>query len=194
MMASPSILSAAPIQAEYHINPGGVTLQQVRDTIRANKGSMTGDIIVHLHGGSSTPYPLSQTVVFDQNDSGNNGFSIIYQAADGEGPVLSGGVAVTGPWTSVGNGVWKSPVPGTVLFRQLYVNGSCAIRAREPDSGNYYRLINPWDRTGFYLLVHAYEVANWSRFDQVEMVMLRSYRCARLHLASFTVAGNVAKV
>src|SRR5215469_9100852 len=73
-------------------------------------------------------------------------------AAPGEKPVLSGGVQITG-WQPAGHvaglpkpawdAVWVAKIPKLnghfVPFRQLWVNGSKAVRAREPNDGSLER-------------------------------------------------------
>ena len=120
------------------------TLEKARDTVRGLNGNMSADITVILRGGE---YVLPATVEFTAADSGSNGYSVIYQAAAGERPVLTGGQPITG-WTAVGGGIYKAAVPaGSAPFRQLYANGSRAIRARTPNAGAYHQVVG-WDLGG----------------------------------------------
>jgi len=91
---------------------------------------MTGDIVVQLAGGT---YRLSAPLVFNAADSGTNGHTVIWQAAAGAAPVLSGGQQITG-WTlhdSAAN-IWAAAVPTGADSRQLYVDGALAPRAAIP--------------------------------------------------------------
>jgi hypothetical protein len=116
-------------------NPGTLaaplkTLERARLVVRANKGSMAGDIHVYLRGGR---YELAAPLVFDADDSGTNGNYINYLAYDSEQPVVSGGKMITG-WTQVAGKpyyVANTPVASGFAdyFRQLYVNGVRAYRA-----------------------------------------------------------------
>ncbi|MDH2393806.1 right-handed parallel beta-helix repeat-containing protein, partial [Streptomyces sp. HNM0663] len=106
---------------------------------------MTGDIIVNLLGGT---YELKTTFQLTAQDSGTNGFEVIYQRDPGATtpPILSGGKKITGfnvfdsnkkiyrakvvvddPTTSADDNIYDLPALGT---RQLYVNGVRATRAR----------------------------------------------------------------
>jgi hypothetical protein len=92
---------------------------------------MKDDLIVMIHGGR---YELNHTIHFDSNDSASNGKSIIYQASPHEMVRISGGKEVTG-WERVpGSNLWRanvSPQSGFPrYFRQLYINGIRADRAR----------------------------------------------------------------
>ncbi len=63
---------------------------------------------------------------------------MIYQAYNGETPLITGGKAISG-WTAAAGGEYKASV-GSLDFRQLYVNGTRATRARYPDIGSDFQL------------------------------------------------------
>jgi len=150
---------------------------------------MGEDIVVYLRGGF---YPLSNTVVFDQNDSGFNGFNVVYRAHPGERPLLSGGRSITG-WTAVGNGTYRANV-GSSRFRQLYVNGNRAIRARHPNVGSYHQ-VRAWDTGGRRIEIASNEITNWQRLNQVEMIIIgRGVNQTNLRVQSFSVSGSSAFV
>ena len=101
------------------------TIGRARDAVRQINRNMTGDIVVILGGGT---YSISEPIVFDHRDSAAGGHTIVYRSADGEQAVISGGRAITG-WQPDADGRWKA---ATDLgnFRQLYVDGKRAVRAR----------------------------------------------------------------
>jgi len=105
------------------------TLERARDAVRAVNGGKGpgGDITVYLRGGT---YRLKQTFVLDWRDSGRNGFDVVYRAAPGEHPVISGSARV-GQWSlhDPVSGIYRAHV-GQCATRQLYVNGSRATRAQ----------------------------------------------------------------
>ncbi len=82
-----------------------------------------GDIVVEIADGY---YELSETLVFDESDSGNENCRIRYTAANGATPVLSGGKKITGEWTSEGGGIYSINLDRAVKLRSLYVNGERA--------------------------------------------------------------------
>ena len=191
----------AAFAAVYYVAPDGndgnpgtaaqpfKTLEKARNSVRTAKGNMTEDVIVYLRGGT---YRLSSTLILDQNDSGTNGFKVLYKAYPGEHPIISGGQTITG-WTAVGNGMYRASV-GTWRFRQLYVNGSRAIRARIPDAGAYNQ-IRSWDAGGRRIEIASNEIVNWQHLNDVEIVIPgKGVNQANLRLASFAVAGASAFV
>ncbi|WP_246144860.1 discoidin domain-containing protein [Actinacidiphila oryziradicis] len=88
---------------------------------------MQSDIHVDLMSGT---YQLASTFTLTSQDSGTNGYRVVYEAAPGANPVVSGGSQVTG-WTlsDAAHNVYKAHV-GNVDTRQLYVNGELETRAR----------------------------------------------------------------
>jgi GH141 insertion domain/Carbohydrate binding module (family 6)/Right handed beta helix region len=164
------------------------TIARAQDAVRAQNAAMGGDLTVYLRGGR---YELSAPVTFDARDSGNNGFRVIYRAYPGEKPVLSGGTGIGG-WTAAGGGIYRADVGG-LRFRQLYVNGSAGTRARTPNAGTYYKL-RTYDLPNRSVLVNAGEIESWSRMNEVEMVIQRSWAQSNLRIDSFSVADDTASV
>ncbi|MDD1059963.1 ricin-type beta-trefoil lectin domain protein [Streptomyces cocklensis] len=100
---------------------------QAKTAVEAIDGNMSGDIVVQLAGGT---YRMSSPLVLGSADSGSNGHQVIWQAAPGEQPVLSGGQQVTG-WTlkDASSNIYAASVPAGSDSRQLYVDGALAPRA-----------------------------------------------------------------
>ncbi|MBM4032095.1 MAG: right-handed parallel beta-helix repeat-containing protein [Planctomycetes bacterium] len=181
---------AADPQRTFFVAPGGSdddpgtearpfrTLEKSRDAVRAINAKMTGDIAVVLRGGT---YPLARTLVFGPEDSGTNGHNVIYKALDGQTPVLSGGRAVTG-WTQDG-ARWKAKtdIPN---FRQLYVNGVRAVRAR----GNPPPGIALHGDDG-YRLPKA-DMAAWGNQDDVEFCYIVTWTHSRCKVKSIAREGE----
>ena len=107
------------------------TLQEARDFVRKIDRNMQSDIHVELMGGT---YQLSDTLTLTGADSGTNGHHIVYEAAPGANPVISGGTSVTG-WTvsDPTRNIYVAHV-GSIDTRQLYVNGELETRARGQDN------------------------------------------------------------
>lgn len=154
--AFPLNSSAAETYAEFYISPSGDdenegsadapfrTLERARDEIRLHNENMTGDIIVNVAPGT---YYMSDTLNLTEEDSGKNGFKVIYRGiadSDGNKPVISGGVDISDGWELYDedkNIYERKNVDWS--FRQLYTNNDRAIRARvpnltEPETGGPY--------------------------------------------------------
>lgn len=140
---------------------------------------------VVVHGGR---YELGEPFVVAWEDSGTEAAPVTYRAADGETPVLSGGRAITG-WRPGENGVWTASVPeaaaGKWPFRQLFVNGRRAVRARTPnksDKDYCWRVQGATltkDLKTHSVTVGPGRVARWERLGEVELIVLKNW--ATLH-------------
>ncbi len=130
----------AATQATFYVSPTGndsnpgtitepfLTITAAQTAVRALSTSMTGNIVVYLRAGV---YPLSAPLTFDVQDSGTNGFNVIYEAYNNEVPVISGGIPVTG-WTQVSGNIYSAPLSRSTKLRSLFVNG---VRATMTKSG-----------------------------------------------------------
>ena len=169
------------------------TVAKARDVVRGMTANMTADITVTLRGGT---YQQTSTLTFGNADSGKNGFYVKYVAYQNEQPIITGGKPITG-WTmsSAGNGVYSASNV-TTPFRQLYVNGTKAIRARSPNLGTNgafaFNRITGADNTAQNIQVAASEVASWNNLTKVEMHVITGWGDNTLRLASLTTSGGTA--
>jgi hypothetical protein len=158
-------------------------------------------VLVYVRGGR---YELSQPLKFDQRDSATSPIQkVTYAAYPGERPVLSGGVPIKN-WQAAENGLYRAPV--NFKFRQLYVNGRPAVRARFPNREQYLRLrhwyaspqsspqnTSPNDRV---LIAEAKDLANvqLAPNGETEIVIQRDWAQDRLRIATLQVSGDQAKI
>ena len=197
--------ASASAQATYYVSPQGNdcnpgtlalpfrTLSKARDVVRTVNSAMTGDIIVYLRGGT---YPLTSTLSFAAADSGTKGFYVKYLNYPSETPLLTGGQPIGG-WTlsDSAKNIWQA-TGVTSRFRQLYVNGTKAIRARTPNLGaggtaNFNRITGA-DQTVPNVQVASSQVANWNNLTKVEMHLMINWGDATLRLASSSTTGTTA--
>ncbi|HZZ20366.1 MAG TPA: hypothetical protein VFE25_13400 [Opitutaceae bacterium] len=133
-----SVLLAASAHAAIWVTPSGDdrnpgseeeplrTVARARDLVRTQNRDMADDITVFIAGAHHLDAPLE----FGPDDSATNGFSIIYTAAPGEHPVMTGGYKVEG-WAPdpSGHDLWVAPAPGGLEQADvLYVNGTPVSR------------------------------------------------------------------
>jgi len=129
-----SAMLAATAHAALWVSPSGDdhnpgteeaplrTIARARDVVRSENKDMADDITVFIAGCHHMDAPLE----FGPADSATNGFSIIYTAAPGEHPVVTGGYKVDG-WApdDSGHELWVAPAPeGLIQASGLYVNGT----------------------------------------------------------------------
>jgi hypothetical protein len=181
-------------------NPGTLdqplkTLAKARDLVRTKNSAMTADFTVYLRGGT---YQQASTVTFANADSGSGGFYVKYMAYPGERPLITGGKPITG-WkvSDATNGIYSTNA-GATAFRQLYVNGVKAIRARTPNLlannvANFNRL-SGWDKAANNLQVPSSAVATWTNLTKVEMHVMIAWGDSTMRIASITTTGSTAYV
>lgn len=113
------------------------TIQRARDVIRERiSGGMTSDIVVMIRAGK---YYQDSSIVFDERDSGRNGYKIVYKNYPEEQPEIIGGQAVK-DWTLDSGNIYKAFVGTGWKFNTLYENGERAVKARTPN--NDYLLVD----------------------------------------------------
>ncbi|MFI7300724.1 right-handed parallel beta-helix repeat-containing protein [Streptomyces sp. NPDC050121] len=128
----------AATAATLYVSPNGTgtacstsqpcSLTQAKTNVRAMNNSMTGDIVVEVADGT---YRLTDPLTFTAADSGTGGHSVIWKAALGARPVITGAQRATG-WTlrDSAKNIWQANVGTGFDTRQLYVDGVLATRAR----------------------------------------------------------------
>jgi hypothetical protein len=104
------------------------SITQAQTAVRVLATAARADAVVELGDGT---YALGAPLGFDATDSGTAGHPVVWQAAVGAHPILSGAKKIAG-WTAsdAGKNIWKASAPGAFATRQLYVDGKIAVRAR----------------------------------------------------------------
>src|SRR6266700_2522176 len=137
-------------------------LVQAQQTVRTMTAQATGDIVVALAGGT---YRLASPLRFGVQDSGLNGHKVVYQAAPGQTPMISGGQRVTGFTVfDATKNIFRAPVPAGTTSRQLFVDGVRATRASSASNPAGFSL----SANGFTTTDPSY--ARWTNPDQVEVL------------------------
>ena len=158
-------------------------------------GNMTQDVVVNLGDGT---YYLDEPLEFGARDGGSGIHKVIWRAKN-PGKVFFSGGEQLGGWTlhDRGNNIWKTNV-GNREFRQFYVNGRMATRARTPSVqeneyyGPYHEKSLKVDITTGTVRVPAVEVRNWARLQQIELVMMPHWYHHRIRIASIASDGRTA--
>ena len=184
-------------------------LRQAREWRRTGDDRMQGGITVYMEGGT---YALYEPVFIRPEDSGTkesptvirsaiNEKTVIRSAAD-EKVVLSGGVRIKN-WKKQGK-LWVADVPtfnGRPLdFRQLWVNGEKAVRARDVEDFEKMNRICSVDEKNEVLYVPAVAVRRLidnkgkMKAEYAEMVLHQMWCVANLRIRSIEVQGDSAAV
>lgn len=184
-------------------------LRQAREWRRTGDDRMQGGITVYMEGGT---YALYEPVFIRPEDSGTkesptvirsaiNEKTVIRSAAD-EKAVLSGGVRIKN-WKKQGK-LWVADVPvfnGRPLdFRQLWVNGKKAVRARDVEDFEKMNRICSVDEKNEILYVPAVSIRRLIdnkgnlKAKYAEMVLHQMWCVANLRIRSVEVQGDSAAI
>lgn len=169
-------------------------LRQARELRRLQSESIKGGITIYMQGGN---YSLYEPIFIRPEDSGRADSPTVIRSVEGQQAVLSGGVRITGWKKSKGN-LWVADVPNfngyPLDFRQLWVNGSKAVRARDvADFEQMARIINN-DPVKQILWVPTKAVAKIRKAPFAEMVFHEMWCVANLRIQSIEVHGDSAAV
>ena len=171
------------------------TLERARDAVRAlKKAPLTKPVQVLIGEGT---YCLSSPFVLKPEDSGTAECPITYEAQTGARVVISGGRAISG-WRDAkvdGKYLWVADVPdvaaGKWNFRELWVNGRRAVRARHPKQGFLkvaglpdVKKDTPWDKGQNRFQFHPGDIKNYANLADVDVVAMHLWMSVRLPVAS----------
>ncbi|MEO8752606.1 MAG: right-handed parallel beta-helix repeat-containing protein [Casimicrobiaceae bacterium] len=194
LVAASRPASADPLcRAEYWVSPKGSdaaagdrarplrTLERAREAVRNDFRRTRCDIVVNLRGGD---YRLAQPLVLDWRDSGQNGHDVVYRAAPGERPVLSGAIPVQG-WAlhDAKLGIYRAFV-GAQRTRHLFVNGTRAVRARTEANPDHFERTD----TGFRFVKPGATMPVWNNAAEIEAVTITQWKMMRCPVQS--IAGS----
>ncbi len=192
---------------DFHVSPSGndagegtmtapfKTLEQAQRAVRGVNKSMSEDINVYLHEGT---YQLTSTLRLSNADGGTNGHYVRYMAAPGETPLVTGGVPVNG-WElyDADRNIWcaKDVVS---RFRQLYVNGKKAIRARhpnvKPNGDHYFNRLAKVDTFGRAFDVYTDQIKQLENIKKSEIHVMVAWADQTLRIDDVKYNGNTCKI
>ena len=174
-------------------------LRQAREWRRTEDNRIQGGITIYMEGGT---YAFYEPVFIRPEDSGTKESPTIIRSVGDEKVVLSGGICING-WKKQGK-VWVADVPvfnGRPLdFRQLWVNGKKAVRARDVEDFEKMNRICSVDEKNEILYVPAVSIRRLIdnkgnlKAKYAEMVLHQMWCVANLRIRSVEVQGDSAAI
>jgi len=186
--AAPTVIYVSPMgddaadgSAERPLATVHAAQRQVREKLPAG----LEDVRVEIAPGV---YFLSEPLVFTPADSGKSADRPVTYATGGEGVILSGGRKISG-WRQEGDR-WIADVKlgdDVRPFRDLWVNGRRAVRARTPNEG-YFRAeqAGPDNRTSF--TVAPADLVALAKPQAAEVAFLHDWSMSRIRFAGIEAA------
>lgn len=214
----PSLLFAQ--QAQIWVSPDGsdmnagtkeipvaslqMALRKVRELRRLADPSIATGVHIYLKNGL---YALVEPVFIRPEDSGTSASPTVIEAAPNEKPSLSGGISITNwqkvkcvipglPKEAIGK-VWAADAPkigGRLAeFRQLWVNGEKAIRAKDTPYPLMNRILS-WNKQEQTCWIPAPKFGDLSKVAGLEMLIHQWWAVANLRIKRIDVQGDSAKL
>ena len=171
--------------AEIRITPDSSLMDAVRKAREMRRLGQATDVTIHLQAGT---YYLYEPLRLRPQDSG--------LTIEGEDAVISGGMKITG-WKRQGK-LLVADVPDfngrPVDFRQLWVNGQKAVRARDVSDFEQMNRIRTYDKKNHILWVPRKAVEKILKAPYAEMVLHEMWCTSNLRIKSITPQGDSAAV
>ena len=174
-------------------------LRQAREWRRTEDNRIQGGITIYMEGGT---YAFHEPVFIRPEDSGTKESPTIIRSVGDEKVILSGGICING-WKKQGK-VWVADVPvfnGRPLdFRQLWVNGKKAVRARDVEDFEKMNRICSVDEKNEILYVPVVSIRRLIdnkgnlKAKYAEMVLHQMWCVANLRIRSVEVQGDSAAI
>ena len=174
-------------------------LRQAREWRRTEDNRIQGGITIYMEGGT---YAFYEPVFIRPEDSGTKESPTIIRSVGDEKVILSGGISING-WKKQGK-VWVADVPafnGRPLdFRQLWVNGEKAVRARDVEDYEKMNRICSVDEKNEILYVPAVSIRRLIdnkgnlKAKYAELVLHQMWCVANLRIRSVEVQGDSAAI
>ena len=159
------------------------TIGRMKSILRTHPQKDKSNFTVYLRDGV---YPVSETIIFDENDGGTDTFQIKYVSCQNEKPVISGMIKVT-DWSQVPGKPYYKATVSSVGFRQLYVNGFRKARAKTnyPITGLYWTSI---DKGG--IIIKTDELLNLTNVTDAEFHIQSEWRDAYIPIDSISLKAS----
>lgn len=171
--------------AEIRITPDSSLTDAVRKAREMRRLGKATEVTIFLQAGT---YYLYEPLRLRPEDSG--------LTIEGKDAVISGGMKITG-WKRQGKMV-VADVPDfngrPVDFRQLWVNGQKAVRARDVSDFEQMNRIRTYDKKNHVLWVPRKAVEKILKAPYAEMVLHEMWCTSNLRIKSITPQGDSAAV
>ena len=171
--------------ADIHITPDSSLADAVRKAREMRRLGKATEVTIHLAAGT---YFLYEPLRLRPEDSG--------LSIKGTDAVISGGINIA-DWKRQGK-LMVADVPDfngrPIDFRQLWINGSKAVRARDVSNYEQMHRIRTYDKKGHVLWVPKKAVEKIMKAPYAEMVLHEMWCTSNLRIKSIEIQGDSAAI
>ena len=180
-----------------------MAMRKAREMRRLNDTGIKDGIEIILDKGV---YRLYEPVYIRPEDSGSEDSPTIIRAAEDNQAILSGGIVV-GDWEKVtgkieglpetaGGNIWSADIPEIwgkkIDFRQLWVNGTKAVRATSFGDGELDRIIKS-DSINEEIWIPLPEIP-LQNAEQLEFMIIQWWTLASLRVRQYDITGDKVRL
>ncbi|HMP73303.1 MAG TPA: right-handed parallel beta-helix repeat-containing protein [Kiritimatiellia bacterium] len=174
-------------------NPGTAeapfrTIERARDAVRPMLSSMMQDIVIEIREGT---FHLTDPILFGPEDSGRNGYRVVYTNANLAAPRISGGLILTNLHLCPATGFHyaHAPVAG---IRRVFFDDQPGTRARTPNNGEKHNLLR-WTTNS--IVISSVDLPP-SMIDaqDVELVVDKVWNISRFRIDSIYCDGDECEI
>ena len=187
------------LAADIHVTPDSSLADAVRKAREMRRLGQAAEVTIHLGSGT---YQLYEPLRLRPEDSG---LRVV-----GENAVVSGGISIT-EWRQEGR-LLVADVPDfngrPIDFRQLWINGKKAVRARDVSDFEQMHRIRSYDKKNHVLWVPKEAVSHWPLAisqrpkaksqkliaNSLEMVLHEMWCTSNLRIKSIDIQGDSAAI
>ena len=181
--------SLSAFAADIHITPDSSLVDAIRKAREMRRLGQASDVTIHLSAGT---YYLYEPLRLRPEDSG--------LTIEGNNAIISGGLPITS-WKKQGK-LLVADVPDfngrPIDFRQLWINGKKAVRARDVNDFEQMHRILTYDKKNHILWIPKKAIANLSPLTShpspLEMVLHEMWCTSNLRIKTMTVHGDSVAV
>lgn len=167
-------------------------LRKVRESRRTASNSLSSPIQIIVQPGV---YQLKEPIFIRPEDSGTPQSPTIIRSSENAATVMSGGIPING-FRQNAKGWWEADLPfingQPFSFRQLYVNGRKATRARQTTGNEMLRIISWNKKAQTCVIPKPKQVIN--NIEGLEFFIHQWWAIAILRVRSLQVQGDSAIV
>lgn len=154
--------------------------------VKENNGDMENHLFVFLKGGQ---YKLDESIVMTAEESGSNGYNVVYTSyGDEKAQLMAGEEFSNFELHDEKLNIYKTYV-GDTMSRQVYINGVRGIRARSDRELTNAELVKEY---GF--LSDDTFLAEYKNVKDLEMVMYSIWTQPRCGVSDIQIVDNKAKI
>lgn len=181
-----------------------MAVRKARELRRLNNPSIKDGIHIEVEQGI---YHLDEPLFIRPEDAGTSESPTVIESLDNQSVVLNGGIQIFGwhkltrkveglPKEAVGK-VYVADAPkvgGQILdFRQLWIEGKKAIRARDRNGDSMNRILS-WNSAEQTCWIPKPKTTDLSKVEGMEMLIHQWWAIANLRIKSYKVQGDSAEL